>query len=169
MIKLKASKGGMEAASRRFADMLVQLNEMRPFMEAAAQYMVRSTRYRIRQGLTQPDGQKPQALAALTVLLKGHNKPWYQEGRLYGGIDVDRVTDDGFVIRAEARNDKGFDYAPSVQFGNKKQRGFATLPDGSRAKPSKPQPARPFLGFSDENLRYVSRLLQQHLVKQITQ
>lgn len=166
MITLKASRKGMEAASVRLTQLLAQLTDLKPFMQAAAEYMVRSTQYRIRQGKTSPDGSVPPALAALTVLLKGHNKPWYQTGKLRDGIAVDRVTAEGFVIRATALNAKGRDYAARVQFGNAKQRGAVTLPDGSKVHPRTPQPARPFLGFSDENLRHVSRMLQEHVLKQ---
>lgn len=165
MISLKATRSGMEAASQKFADMIAGMKDLRPFMDAAADYMVRSTKWRIRQGWQQPDGRAPPALAELTRVLKGHNKPWYDEGRLYRGIEKDRVTADGFVIRVEARNDKGYDYAPNVQFGNRKQGGIVAVPGGGYVRPKKPAPARPFLGFSDENIARLSKLLRQHVLK----
>jgi len=165
VISLKATETGMRAASARFAQMLDQIQDLRPFMNAAADYMVRSTKYRVRQGRTSPNGEPFQALSELTRLIKGHDKPLYASGQLYDSIHKDHVTNEGFVVRADPRSGRGYDYAPSLQFGNRVQRGVAKTPDGRLVRPKTPAPERPFLGFSEENLRRLERMLAEHVLK----
>jgi phage virion morphogenesis protein len=137
--------------NRRLAKLLQDTVNLAPVWEQAAEYMKRSTqnRFRTRKG---PDGEYWEALSDVTIALKGHDRPLFQSGELLGSINVSEASNDGFMITADAP------YASYMQRGVKQVRG------AFKSRRPQPQiPARPFMGFSDENVRRITKMLRDHL------
>lgn len=163
MISFEKTNVDLANLSPKLHTLLSQLDDFRPFMEEAGEYMVRSVKYRIRQGWTDPDGEPLEALAELTMLLKGgYTKPLYQSGHLHDSVHLEEVWDYGFTVDADA------DYAGYVQEGVKpdKQRGYVKTPDGRWVAPRNGIPPRPFMGFSEENIRRMAKMLKEHILRE---
>lgn len=137
--------------------LLERTEGLEPVMQEAAEYMVRSVKNRFRTR-TGPDGERWPGLAEATIEIKGHDRPLFLSGELLRSIDVEDVSDRGFSVWTED---------PKAQFhqaGTSRPSGrFFSKKFGSRAEPQIPVPARPFMGFSEANLKHISRLLRQHL------
>ena len=129
---------------------------LQPFMQEGSDYMVRSTQNRILRQKKSPDGIRWDANSAATIGIKGFNSPLFQSGDIARGIKAQRVTRWGFAIVSTAKSEDGFDYGSAMQKGIKRTKGFIK---------NKRVPARPFLGFSQENIRVLSRMLKQHLLR----
>lgn len=152
-------------AVRLIADDLAKLNkrikkllhdaiDLEPVWEEAAQYMKRSTVNRILRTKTSPEGERWQALTDVTIALKGHDRPLFESGELAGSINVEEVTSDGFVIVADS------DHASYMQ------NGVAVVKGAFKTKRPMPQiVARPFMGFSDENVRRISKMIRDHIAE----
>jgi phage gpG-like protein len=156
--------------SHRLELLLHRLHDLQPFMAKASVYMLNSSKHRIRQGTTSPNGEKFAGLSSLTKLLKGHDKPLYQSGGLYRGTSVTQLTPTSFTIETRAERDGvksgKRNYAPDVQGGTPRPKGMVRLPNGRVVFPRKSIPARPFLGFSQENISRLSKMLTEFIEKQ---
>lgn len=154
---VKMTSQGLAALNKRIAKLLQDAEHMEPVWQQAAQYMVRSTQNRINKTQTGPDGVPWQRLAALTVELKGNDWPLYATGKLVKGIQVGDVSNAGFQIESTARNERGEAYSSYVQDGVRNSRG-------KYKKKTRPHsPARPFMGFSKENVSRISKMIRDHL------
>jgi phage gpG-like protein len=140
--------------NKRIKKLLHDALDLEPVMEEAAQYMKRSTVNRILRSKTSPEGERWEALSDATIALKGHDRPLFASGELAAGIYVEEITPDGFVIAADS------DHASYMQ------NGVAVVKGAFKSKRPMPQiPARPFMGFSDENVRRISKMIRDHLAE----
>ena len=140
--------------NRRLSQLLKDAVDLEPVMQQAAQYMKNSTVNRILRTKTAPDGERWEALSDVTAELKGHDQPLFHSGEMSRGIDIADVSDDGFMIVADAP------YASYMQRGVNQVRG------AFRSKRPSPQiPARPFMGYSDENVRRISKMIRDHIAR----
>jgi phage virion morphogenesis protein len=133
---------------KRISDLLHDVLNLEPAMAEAAQYMVRSTQNRILRTKTSPDGERWEALRDVTVNLKGHDRILFETGELSKSIRVDEVTHHGFMITSTAK------HASYMQEGIKRTRGMIK---------NKTVPARPFMGFSDENKSRIAKIIRDYL------
>lgn len=138
--------------NKRISKLLHDTLHMEEVWQEAAEYMQRSTVNRVLRSKTSPEGERWAALSDVTAELKGHDQPLFESGDLAAGIEVEDVSNDGFVLSADA------EYASYMQNGVKRVRGSFT----SR-RPEPQIPPRPFMGFSDENIRRISRMIRDHL------
>jgi phage virion morphogenesis protein len=138
--------------SQRVKRLLQHSEHLAPAMELAAQYMVNSTRNRILRTKTGPDGEKWAAISELTAKLKGHDSILFETGTLANSIRVGDVSDHGFSIIADDQ------VASFLQNGVRKLKGMY------RPKKPAPQiPARPFMGFSEENNKRIAQIIRNYL------
>lgn len=140
--------------NRRLGELLHQATNLEPVMAQAAEYMKRSTVHRIERSKTSPSGERWAALSELTIALKGHSNQLFHSGEMSRGIDIQDVSDDGFMITSSAP------YSSFMQKGVKKVKGKY-----KSNKPSPQIPARPFMGYSEENVRRISKMLREHITK----
>jgi phage gpG-like protein len=141
--------------NKRIAKLLHDAVDLEPVMAEAAQYMRRSTVNRILRTRASPEGERWQALSDVTIALKGHDRPLFESGELVAGIYVQEVTPEGFVLAADS------DHASYMQ------KGVAVVKGAFKSKRPMPQiPARPFMGFSDENVRRISKMIRDHLAEE---
>jgi phage gpG-like protein len=154
-VSVRMTTSGLAETNKRLAKLLNNAEHMEKAWQEAADYMVRSTKNRINRTKTGPEGDKWAALSAVTTQLKGHDWPLYATGALVSGITVGQVSNDGFQVISNAP------YSSYMQAGVKKLRGKF------RSKRPAPQvPPRPFMGFSKENNRRISKIIWQHLMEQ---
>lgn len=139
------------AYAARLNQLVASAEDLEPAMMRASRYMVNSTRNRILRSKTAPDGERWQQLSDVTIFLKGHDRPLFQQGGLAAGIKAQRVSEKGFTIAATDEK------SPYHQYGVRYVKGIFK---GTEI------PARPFLGFSPENLRRISRILVDHMNQQ---
>ena len=141
--------------NKRISKLLHDAVDLEPVWAEAAQYMKRSTVNRILRTRTSPEGERWQALSDVTIALKGHDRPLFESGELAVGIYVQEVTPDGFVLAADS------DHASYMQ------NGVAVVKGAFKSKRPMPQiPARPFMGFSDENVRRIRKMIRGHLAEE---
>jgi phage virion morphogenesis protein len=149
-IRLEASD--LARLNSRISKLLHDTLNLEPVWTEAAEYMKNATANRILRTKTSPEGDRWEALSDVTIALKGHDKPLFHSGGLAEGISVLDVSNDGFMITADAP------YASYMQKGVKRVKG------AFKSKRSEPQiPARPFMGFSDENVRRISKMVRDYL------
>ena len=149
---VRMDAAGLAQLNKRLTKLLYDAEHMEPVWREAADYMVRSTQNRINKTQTGPNGDKWAALAQLTVELKGNDWPLYATGKLVKGIEASEVNDDGFQVISTAP------YSSFMQEGVRRVRG--------KYRPKRPPPhvpARPFMGFSAENVRRISKMIRDHL------
>ncbi|WP_315729806.1 phage virion morphogenesis protein [Bradyrhizobium sp. SZCCHNRI2010] len=138
--------------SDRYARLLHAVDDLEPVMEQAAEYMQRSTINRILRTKTAPDGERWAALSDVTAQLKGHDRQLFETGELSRNIEVSDVSKHGFELTADT------EYAIWMQ------KGVDTVRGAFRSKRPRPQiPARPFMGFSEENVRRISKMIRDYL------
>ncbi|GAA0005343.1 hypothetical protein BDS110ZK4_27240 [Bradyrhizobium diazoefficiens] len=137
--------------NKRITKLLQDAEHMEPVWQQAAEYMVRSTQNRINKTQTSPSGERWAGLAALTIKLKGTDWPLYATGKLVGGIHTGEIDNHGFQVVSDAP------YSSYVQDGVKNSRGKY------KKKTTPHSPARPFMGFSAENARRISKMIRDHL------
>jgi len=151
-LSVSIDSGDIAKLNRRISKLLHDTLNLEPVMAEAAEYMKRSTVNRILRTKTSPDGERWAALSDVTIALKGHDQPLFQSGELSKGIDVLDVSKDGFMISAEA---------PHASY---MQKGVSKVKGAFKSKRPAPQvPARPFMGFSDENVRRISSMIRNYL------
>jgi phage gpG-like protein len=120
----------------------------------SSKHMKNSTVNRIARSKTSPSGERWEALSEITIALKGHDQPLFQSGEMMRGIDIGDVSNDGFMITSAAP------HSSWMQKGVRKKRGTKKNPRGQPGIP-----ARPFMGFSNENVRRISKMLHDHIKK----
>jgi phage virion morphogenesis protein len=147
-LAIRIEANDLRRLDKRISDLLHDVLNLEPAMAEAAQYMVRSTQNRILRTKTSPDGERWEALRDVTVNLKGHDRILFQTGDLAKSIQVADVTNHGFMITSSA------DYASYMQDGIKRTRGMIK---------NKTVPARPFMGFSDENKKRIAKIIRDYL------
>lgn len=138
--------------NKRLGKLLHDTLHLEPVMAKAAQYMKRSTANRILRTKTSPQGDRWEALSDVTIQLKGHSQPLFETGELSRSVNIRQVSNDGFMITADAP------YASYMQKGVNKVRGSF-----KSNRPSPQVPARPFMGFSEENVSRISKMIRDHL------
>ncbi|WP_316207398.1 phage virion morphogenesis protein [Bradyrhizobium sp. SZCCHNR3118] len=143
--------------NKRLAKLLQNAEHMEPVWRQAAEYMVRSTQNRINRIQTDPNGVPWERLAQLTVELKGNDWPLYATGKLVKGIQVADVNNNGFRIESTALNSDGEGYSTFLQHGVQNSRGKFKKKSGPHS------PARPFMGFSKENVARISKMVRDHI------
>jgi phage virion morphogenesis protein len=153
-VKIEIDAMGMAVLNRRLNKLLQKTKNLEPVWEDAAEYMVRSTVNRILRTKTGPDGERWAALSDLTIQLKGHDRQLFESGDLYRSVHVEDVSKEGFAITADS------DHASFMQDGVNTVRGKYRS-----KKPSPQVPARPFMGFSDQNVREISKMLREYLAE----
>lgn len=140
--------------TRRLARLLERSGHLEPAWQDAAEYMKNSTVNRILRTKKSPEGERWAALSEVTIELKGHDKPLFETGELSNSIGIGDVSNDGFEIFSAS------DYASYMQ------EGVQTLRGAFRSKKPAPQvPPRPFMGFSDENMKRISQILHNYLTE----
>lgn len=147
-IAIKIDHNDVHKLSQRISELLHDVLHLEPVMEEAAEYMKRSTVNRILRSKTSPDGERWEALRDVTVNLKGHDRILFETGELANSIQISDVSNDGFMITADA------EHASYMQEGVKRTRGMIK---------NKTIPPRPFMGFSDENKRRIAKMIRDHL------
>jgi phage gpG-like protein len=153
-VAVRLDAADLAKLSKRISDLLHDTLDLTSVMEDAAQYMKRSTVNRILRSKTSPEGERWEALSDVTIALKGHDRSLFASGELAAGIYVEEITPDGFVIAADS------DHASYMQ------NGVAVVKGAFKSKRPMPQiPARPFMGFSDENVRRISKMIRDHLAE----
>ncbi|WP_396604892.1 phage virion morphogenesis protein [Bradyrhizobium sp. YCK136] len=153
-LSVRVDTATLARVHKRLATLLQQATNLEPVMREAAQYMLNSTVNRIKRTRTAPDGERWAALSDITAQLKGHDRPLFQSGGLLGGIRIADISSDGFMITSDAP------HSSYMQRGVKKMRGAF-----KSKRPSPQVPARPFMGFSDENVRRIGKMLRDHIKK----
>jgi phage virion morphogenesis protein len=152
-VQINLNVKGMSDLSVKLDGLIDRLGGLDDFWRDVAQYMVRSTQNRIlRQKIGQgkaPDGEPWAPLSQETTIpFKGHGHQLFQSGELAGSVYVADIHDKGFTISASA------DHAEYMQFGVSRTSGWIK---------GKKVPARPFMGFSETNIRTISKMLKKYL------
>jgi phage virion morphogenesis protein len=135
----------------RLNHILEHSEHLQPAIQEAAEYMVRSTRNRItgkKSDRHAPDGEPWAPLSEMTIEKKGHNQILYQSGELLDSIHIENVTNDGFTVIADSP------HASYMQSGVKRTNGWVK---------GKKIPARPFIGFSEANIRRIAKILRDYI------
>ncbi|SDK40545.1 phage virion morphogenesis protein [Bradyrhizobium ottawaense] len=147
-IAIKIDHNDIGRLNKRITELLHDVLHMEPVMAEAAEYMKRSTVNRVLRSKTSPDGERWEALRDVTVNLKGHDRILFEHGDLANSIQVGDVSNDGFMVIANAK------HASYMQEGIERTRGMIR---------NKKVPPRPFMGFSDENKRRISQMIRDYL------
>jgi phage virion morphogenesis protein len=151
-LQLKIDVSDFSRLTKRLERLLHQAGNMRPVMQEAAEYMVNSTKNRILRTKRGPDGEKWAAISALTAELKGSTAIMFETGDLARSVQVGDVSDHGFMIFTDAEQ------ASWLQGGVRQVKGKY------RPKTPRPQiPPRPFMGFSQSNIKRISKMLRDYL------
>ncbi len=151
-VGLRVDTRELRKLTDRLNRMLHQAESLRPAMEEIGEYMQRSTQNRILRQKRSPSGDPWAELSELTIELKGHDRPLYQSGELAESIEVKNVNDRGVTIKANAP------HASYMQGGVRKVKGKY-----KSKRPSPQIPALPFMGFSEENLKRIAKILREHV------
>ncbi|TYO65521.1 phage virion morphogenesis protein [Bradyrhizobium hipponense] len=147
-LKLDVDDHDFRRLTRRIGDLLHDVLEMHTVYAQAAEYMKRSTENRLLRSKTSPDGERWEALRDVTVNLKGHDTILFETGELANSIQIGDVSNDGFELISNAP------HASFMQEGIKRTRGMIK---------NKKVPARPFMGFSEENKRRIALMIRDYL------
>ncbi|MEH2517482.1 phage gpG-like protein [Bradyrhizobium sp. AZCC 1610] len=151
-LSVRLDQQTLSRLNRRLAELLRDATDLEPVMQQAAQYMKNSTVNRIVRTKTSPGGERWAALSDVTAELKGHDQPLFHSGEMSRGINIADVSDDGFMIVADA------------PYASYMQRGVSKVKGAFRSKRPSPQiPARPFMGYSEENIRRISKMIRAHI------
>lgn len=147
-ISVSIDRNDLARLNKRLADLLHDVLHLEPVMEEAALYMKRSTENRFLRTNTSPDGERWAALRDVTLEFKGNDDILIDSGELSKSIRIDDVSGDGFMISS------GSKHASFMQEGVRRTGGWIR---------NKTIPPRPFLGFSDENKRRISKMIRDYL------
>ena len=147
-LALRIDEHDLRRLNKRISELLHGTLHLEPVYAEAAEYMKRSTVNRILRTKKSPDGERWAALSEVTQELKGDDRILFESGGLANSIQVQEVNHDGFAINSTA------DYASYMQDGIKRTKGMIK---------NKVVPARPFMGFSDENVRRISTMIRDYL------
>jgi len=147
-LAIRIDEHDLRRLDKRISELLHDVLHLEPVMSEAAEYMKRSTVNRILRTKTSPDGERWEALRDVTVNLKGHDRILFETGGLANSIQIEDVGHDGFTLGSTA------DYASYMQEGIKRTKGMIN---------NETVPARPFMGFSDENKRRIATMIRDYL------
>ncbi|ARQ95343.1 hypothetical protein [Bradyrhizobium phage BDU-MI-1] len=147
-ISVTIDRNDIARLNKRLADLLHDVLHLEPVMAEAAAYMKRSTENRFLRTNTAPNGERWAALRDVTLEMKGNDDILIDSGELSKSIQIDDVSATGFMISSNS------DHASFMQDGVKRTGGWIR---------NKTIPPRPFLGFSDENKRRISKLIRDYL------
>ena len=153
MIRIRVSAPAFRSLESKLAKMLERLRNPQPVLNDIANYMVRVTQNRIVTTKRGPDGSRWADNSELTQYLKGRNSPLYASGSLASSIQIIRTDRYGFSVGSR------LDYAAPVQEGVSIMKGRYK----SSKKPSPQIPARPFLGFSEQNKHKISQMIRNYI------
>ncbi|WP_029083412.1 phage virion morphogenesis protein [Bradyrhizobium sp. th.b2] len=154
-LQVRVDASDLRKLNKRISELLHDTLNLQPVYASAAEYMKNSTVNRVLRSKTGPDGERWAALREVTVKLKGGNDSiLFDSGELAKWIQVEDVTHDGFVLSSTALNHEGEPYSSYVQDGVKRTKGMIRR---------KKIPPRPFMGFSDENKRRISKMIRDYL------
>lgn len=151
-VSVRISSKELSALTGRLNKMVQRAEDLRPAMQEIGEYMQRSTVNRILRQKKSPEGDPWAELSELTISLKGHDRPLFQSGELADSINLKSVTNRGFTLQAGAK------HASFQQKGVRKVRGKYRS-----NKPSPQIPPRPFMGFSQENIKRISQILREYV------
>lgn len=155
------------------ADLVGRTRNWRPALNEAAFYMEGKTKERIGKQVA-PDGTPWAPLAKSTIAAKKLRGSPLQalidRGILVAGIAAQPASDTQSSVRATA----GAEYAGIMQYGSKpykirpKKKPYLTFltEDGWRRVKEINHPgvpARPYLGFSDEDVAAIDRIFKRHV------
>jgi phage gpG-like protein len=134
-----------------------------PLNKALATYMRNAVKQRIGRYKVGPDGTPWAPLKPSTIALRArigkmsakdaemmHFPIMQDSGDLLKGIDIGYVSAKGFEIKSRSP------HSSYMQFGVEETSGFI---------PGKSVPARPFLGYSDENKRMIRKKINAFIKK----
>lgn len=151
---------GFEKISAELEDLLYRVqNPGTEIMGHMAEYMVRSTRQRIDSGRrVDPDGEPWPSLSYTTISIRRNRgygykvtDPLRQFGVLKRSIEVGQVSNNDFEVGTN------LEYAELLQEGG-------VTAETSRL-PGRYVPPRPFLGFSDTNIRRLTEMLGAYIME----
>lgn len=149
-LQVNIDTGDLRKLNKRMSVLLQDALHLEEVYAQAAEYMKRATVNRIVRSKTGPDGERWEALREVTIKLReDHGSSiLFESGELSRSIQVDDVSHDGFVLGANAK------YAATMQNGYGPTTGMIK---------GKQIPPRPFMGFSDENKRRISKMIRDYL------
>jgi phage virion morphogenesis protein len=148
-LSVRLDQADLSRINRRISHLLQAAENLEPVWQKAAEYMVRATKNRILREKRDPRGERWAALSEVTKELKGSDSILFETGSLARGIQILDVSHDGFMVTSEAP------HSSWMQRGKARQTGFI--------KSNRPVPARPFMGFSDENVRRISKMVRDYI------
>lgn len=153
MISIRISKKSLREIDAKIKKLIERIDNPKPLLNDIAHYMVRVTQNRLTTTKKGPDGKRWADNSELTQYLKGRNNPNYWSGELASSIQVIRKDRWGFSIGSK------LPYAPYVQNGVKVMRGRYQ----SKTKPQPQIPARPYLGFSQQNKHKIAQMIREYI------
>lgn len=154
-IRLNFSERGLRKLNAYLEGLLKRAKNPGPVMKDMGQYMVRSTKNRLDSTKTSPSGEEWKPLSEVTKKIRAH------KGATYG--DDDTLRQYGELrqgIYLESSSDYGFTVGSSADHSDYMQSGVART--GGRIS-GKSIPARPFMGFSDTNLKRMAHMLNKYI------
>jgi phage virion morphogenesis protein len=153
MISIRISQKSLREIDNKIKKLVERIDNPRPILNDIANYMVRVTQNRLTTTKKGPDGSRWSDNSELTQYLKGRNNPNYASGALASSISVTRRDRWGFSIGSKLA------YAGYVQHGVKVMKGRYQ----SKTKPQPQIPARPFLGFSEQNKHKIAQMMREYI------
>lgn len=148
-VKVGINLNGLSSLQEKIAGLLNKLQNLEEPMRELAQYMVNATKNRILITKESPSGEPWKENTDLTRQLKGHASILRDTEDLYFSIKASKVDGGGFEVEA------GAPYAGYMQYGTRKIRGKYRRDYGV--------PKRPFMGFSEANLKAIATRLRKHI------
>lgn len=152
-LSVQIDREALTRLNSRLTELLNRSINLEPVMRQAAEYMKNSTVNRVARTKTSPSGERWAALSEITVRIKGHDQPLFQSGSMMHGIRVGYASSDGFMIASDAPHSSWM------------QRGVKR--GGKRRKQR--IPARPFMGFSEENVRRISKMVREYIARGVAE
>jgi phage virion morphogenesis protein len=153
MIRIRVSKKSLSDLDKKLKKLIERIDNPRPILNDIANYMVRVTQNRITTSKRGPDGTRWADNSELTQYLKGKNSPNYASGELASSISVIRRDRYGFSVGTKLA------YGAYVQEGQRVMKGKYK----SKTKPAPQIPARPFMGFSDQNKVKIAKMMREYI------
>jgi phage gpG-like protein len=145
-VEVSFKSTGFNELSKRIRGILDRVQNTQPAMEVASEYMQKSIRHRIAVSKKSPDGDRWEPLADETVETKkrkGRSNPssiLVDTGELKDSIEEAFVDKSDFIVEA------GAEHASYPQYG------------------TSDQPARPFMGFSPENIKRITSIINTYVM-----
>lgn len=155
VVRMYINPWDFEKVYNRLDEIQGRAENLRPAVNAVADYMVRSIKNRFKTKRA-PDGKMWPANTETTIYLKkGRGSILIDSGNLKNSIRKTRMTSKGMAIVADATEPRhGRSYASYMQRGVKRTSGKI---------PGKRIPPRPYMGYSKENVRRIGQIFKDYL------